>query len=137
MLRGIAIGRLVADPQLREIKKNGLTYKVCEFRIACQQRKDDVDFIKITAWRGMGDFIFKHCVKGQKVAILGRLKIPPYDKEKGRSYEPYIVCSEFEFADSKKKEAKAAPPHEEPGPDDENLYKTLSEDDLVNSGFVK
>jgi single-stranded DNA-binding protein len=134
MLKGAAIGRLVADPQLHEIKKNDLTYKVCEFRLACQQRKDSVDFIKITAWRGMGDFIFNHVVKGQKVAITGRLHVPPFDKEKGRAYEPYIVCSEFEFADSKRKEPRGTPPQEGPGPDDDELYDTLSEDDLMNSG---
>lgn len=132
MLSGRAIGRLTADPVLREIKKGDAVYKVCEFRLACQQRKDEVDFIKITAWRGMGDFIGNHVVKGQKVYIEGKLKIPPFDKEKGRAFEPYIVCLSFEFCDSKAKKTVEQPPHEEPSPGDEELYDTLSEDDLIS-----
>lgn len=132
MLSGRAIGRLVTDPQIREIKKNDNIYKVCEFRLACQQRKDEVDFIKVTAWRGMGDFIFNHVQKGQKIFIEGKLKVPPYDKEKGRAYEPYLVCLSFEFCDSKKKTVEQ-PPHEEPSPGDDDLYETLSEDDLLSN----
>ena len=45
MLKAWGIGRLVAEPTLRSIKKNETDYNVCEFRLACQQRKDRVDFI--------------------------------------------------------------------------------------------
>ena len=131
MLEGRAIGRLVADPQLREIRKNDTVYKVCEFRLACQQRKDEVDFIKVTAWRGMGDFIFNHVQKGQKVFVGGKLKIPPFNKEKGRAFEPYLVVYDFEFCDSKKKELHSTPPDEEPSPEDDDLLDTLQEDDLI------
>lgn len=131
MLEAKAIGRLVADPQLRGINKNGTVYNVCEFRLACQQRKDEVDFIKCTAWRGMGNFIFKNVTKGQKVYVSGKLKIPPYDKEKGRAYEPYMSVMSFEFCDSKKKESNLQPPHDEPSPDDDAIYKTLSEDEII------
>lgn len=132
MLSGRAIGRLVANPKIRDIKKNDNIYKVCEFKLACQQRGDEVDFVKITAWRGMGDFIFKHVQKGQKVFVEGKLKIPPYDKDRGRAYEPYIVCLSFEFCDSKAKKTIEQPPHEEPSPGDDALYETLSEDDLLS-----
>ena len=132
MLEARAIGRLVADPQIRVIKKNETKYNVCEFRLACQQRKDEVDFIKVTAWRGMGDFIFNNVKKGQKVYVSGKLKIPPYDKEKGRAYEPYLSVINFEFCDSKKKDSNLQIPHEEPSPEDDDLYNTLSEDELIN-----
>jgi len=102
MLEAKAIGRLVAAPQLRSIIKNDTEYSVCEFRLACQQRKDVVEFIKVVAWRGMGDFIFKNVKKGQKIYISGTLKIPPFDKEKGRAYGPCIVVDKFEFCSSKK-----------------------------------
>lgn len=131
MLSGKAIGRLTADPTLRVIKKNNTDYKVCEFRLACQQRKDEVDFIKVTAWRGMGDFIFNHVRKGQKIFIEGKLKVPPFDKEKGRAYEPYIVCLNFEFCDSKRKDVQAPPPSDESSPEDDAYIDTLEEDDLI------
>lgn len=108
MLEAKAIGRLVADPTLRTVTKNGTNYNVCEFRLACQQRKDKVDFINNTAWRGMGDFIFKSCHKGQKVFVEGTLTIPPFSKEKGRAYDPYICVSKFEFCDSKPKNERPA-----------------------------
>lgn len=131
MLKSKAIGRLVADPQLRVIKKNGTEYAVCEFRLACQGRKDEVDFVKVTAWRGMGNFIFNHVQKGQKVYVEGKLKIPPFDKERGSAYEPYIVVFDFEFCDSKKKEVQQQPDQNLDSPSDDNLYETLSEDDLM------
>lgn len=131
MLEAKAIGRLVASPQLRSIIKNDTEYSVCEFRLACQQRKDVVEFIKVVAWRGMGDFIFKNVKKGQKIYISGTLKIPPFDKEKGRAYEPYIVVFSFEFCDSKPKEAKQPADENEPTVSDEDLAQTISEDDLI------
>lgn len=72
MLEGEAIGRLVADPQLRPINKNGTAYNVCEFRLACQQRKNEVDFIKITAWRGMGDFIYSRPFANMRFFVCDR-----------------------------------------------------------------
>jgi single-stranded DNA-binding protein len=129
MLEAKAIGRLVANPQIHSIIKNDTEYTVCEFRLACQQKKDKVDFIKVTAWRGMGDFIFKNVKKGQKIYIGGALKIPPYDKEKGHAYEPYIVTYNFEFCDSKSKEPKA--PDDETAPNNEEFSDTINEDDLI------
>lgn len=132
MLEGRAIGRLVAEPTIRKVRKNDTDYQVCEFRLACQQRKDKVDFIDAAAWRGMGDFIFKNVHKGQKVYIAGTLHIPPYDKEKNRKYDPYIVIYDFEFCDSKPKEQKA-PLLTDMQPDkrDDYLADTLDEDDFI------
>lgn len=127
MLEAIAIGRVVAEPQLKEFRKNDTTYKLCEIRLACQQRKNEVDFVNAAAWRGMGDFIFNHVKKGQKIYISGKLKIPPYNKEKGRAFEPYIDVYDFEFCDSKKKEINSDPAIDEPLPD------TLQEDDLISA----
>lgn len=129
MLEAKAIGRLVANPQMHSIIKNDAEYTICEFRLACQQRKDKVSFIRVTAWRGMGDFIFKNVKKGQKVYIGGTLRIPQYDKEKERSYEPYIVAYTFEFCDSKPKDMET--PSEENASNDENFADTLSEEDLI------
>lgn len=133
MLEARTIGRLVAEPQQRDIKKGDNIYKICEFRLACQQRKDKVDFIKVAAWRGMGDFIFTHVQKGQKIFVSGELTIPPFDKEKGRAFEPYITVKQFEFCDSKKKELTQEPPAEAPAPDDESLYNSYSEDDIAGN----
>ena len=134
MLKSRAIGRLVADPQMRIIKKNDTDYPVCEFRMACQDGKDKVDFIKITAWRGMGNFIFNNVKKGQKIYIEGKLKIPPFNKERGNAYEPYIVVFDFEFCDSKRKEVAEEQnlrAESADSPTDDELYETLSEDELM------
>lgn len=133
MLKAWGIGRLVAEPTLRSIKKNGTDYNVCEFRLACQQRKDKVDFINVAAWRGMGDFIFKHVHKGQKVFVEGMLHIPEYDKEKSRAYNPYITVYNFEFCDRKSK--GDAQTEESSGSnqqkDANDLADTMSTDDFM------
>lgn len=137
MLKAWGIGRLVAEPTLRSIKKNETDYNVCEFRLACQQRKDRVDFINAAAWRGMGDFIFKHVHKGQKVFVEGLLHIPEYDKEKGRAYHPRITVYNFEFCDRKPKEdAEAAEDGGEiPQKDAEDLADTMSADDFTEASI--
>ena len=134
MLEARGIGRLVAEPTLRTIRKNNTDYNVCEFRLACQQRKNKVDFIDAAAWRGMGDFIYKHVKKGQKVFVEGLLHIPEYDKEKGRAYNPYIVVYNFEFCDTKSKELKAADSTATTHKSAEDLADTLSADDFTEEG---
>lgn len=129
MLEARGIGRLVAEPTLRTIRKNNTDYSVCEFRLACQQRKDKVDFIDAAAWRGMGAFIFKNVHKGQKIFVEGQLHVPAYDKEKGRAYNPYIVVYNFEFCDRKPKETADS---EAAGRQNaEDLADTLSADDFL------
>jgi single-strand DNA-binding protein len=134
MLEARGIGRLVAEPTLRTIRKNNTDYNVCEFRLACQQRKNKVDFIDAAAWRGMGDFIYKHVKKGQKVFVEGLLHIPEYDKEKGRAYNPYIVVYNFEFCDTKPKELNAADSTAAAHQSAEDLADTLSADDFTEEG---
>ena len=135
MLDAAAIGRLVADPTMRKVTKNDKEDNVCEFRLACQQRKDKPSFINVTAWQGMGDFIFKNCRKGQKIYVSGTLTIPPFDKEKRRAYDPYVCVREFEFCDSKPKKPEQAKVEEkEPAPTDStgnNQTDTISESDLA------
>lgn len=131
MLKAWAIGRLVAEPTRKTVKKNDLDYNVCEFRLACQQRKDATDFINGTAWRGMGDFIFKHVHKGQKIYVEGYLHIPPYDKAKGRAYDPYIVVYGFEFCDSRPRGSKTKGDSSNSVQDAKDFDNTLDDDDLV------
>lgn len=102
MLEAVAVGRLTADPRIQRHTKDGKDYKVCEFRLACQQRKNSTDFIKVTAWGGTGEFLFKTLQKGEKLFVQGSLHVPQFDKEKGRTYGPYIVVDKFEFCSSKK-----------------------------------
>lgn len=102
MLEATAVGRLTADPKIQRHTKDGKNYKVCEFRLACQQRKSSTDFIKVTAWSGTGEFLFQSLHKGEKLFVQGSLHVPQFDKEKGRAYEPYIVADKFEFCSSKK-----------------------------------
>lgn len=132
MLKAWGIGRLVAEPKLRTIRKNNTDYVVCEFRLACQQKKDKTDFIDVSAWRGMGDFIYKHVKKGQKIFVEGLLHIPGFDKEKGHAYNPYIVVYNFEFCDRKPKELKADVDETTARQDADDLADTMSADDFAD-----
>ena len=127
MLEAKAIGRLTADPKIQKRTKGDTEYKVCEFRLACQQRKDKVDFIKVTAWSGMGNFLFKALRKGEKIYVEGSLHIPPFDREKGRSYDPYLVADKFEFCGDKEKGLSSLSAE---GTSSGNA-DTLQEDDLI------
>lgn len=100
------MGRLTRDPEIRYTSQNNIL--VCQFTLAVNRpfAKDgqvDVDFINIVAWNKTGEFCSKYFVKGQKVAVCGKLQTRNYeDKDKKKVYVTEVIAEEVYFADSKK-----------------------------------
>lgn len=104
--RIVLMGRLVADPELRQTP-NGVF--VASFKIAVDrnyQQKDagerQADFISCVAWRQTGEFISRYFQKGRMIAIEGSLQTRNYEDKTGAKRTDYeVVADQAYFADSK------------------------------------
>ena len=71
------IGNLTRDPQVRDY--DGAT--CCNFTVAVNRRvradaHPEADYVRVTAWRGLGDVCAKYLKKGRKVRVTGPVR--PY-----------------------------------------------------------
>lgn len=117
--RIILMGRLVADPELRQTQ-TGLS--VCRFRIAVdrfakQGEERKADFISCVAWRQTADFISRWFAKGQLIHIEGRLQNADYtDKNGVKHYAMEVQVDAAAFCGDRQSQ-QAAPPSGRPAQD--------------------
>ncbi len=104
--RIILMGRLVADPELRQTP-NGIS--VATFRIAVDRNyqsknsnERQTDFISCVAWRQTGEFISRYFAKGRMIAVEGSLQTRSYEDKTGAKRTAYdVVVDQAYFADSR------------------------------------
>lgn len=107
------IGRLVDNPVLRYTSN---TTPVASYTIAINNGygdKQETDYINITTWGKSGEFVNKYFVKGQPIAVVGRLKNKNYESNGVKHYGMEVVTEEIEFVGYKKEEAKEETSEEE------------------------
>lgn len=90
------IGNLTNEPEKRSTP-NGIT--VTSFNIAVNRRgKEQTDFFRISAWRGLADTCAKFLAKGRKVAVVGELQARTYEAKDGKTKVSLDVqADEVEF----------------------------------------
>ena len=103
--KAILIGRLVADPELRQTP-NGIS--VCTFRIAVDRAfsqkggEKQADFIDIVAWRQQAEFVSKYFGKGKLILVEGSIQVRSYtDKNDQKRTAVEIVADNVRFVGSK------------------------------------
>lgn len=77
------------------------------------------DFFRCTCWGKLAEVVEKHCNKGTKLLISGRLKNNNYEKDGQKVYSNEIVIDSLEFLEaraSKPQETSAAEPTTETEP---------------------
>ncbi len=100
----ILMGRLVADPELRQTTAG---VPSCRFRIAVNRpyNKDGeqkADFINVVAWRKTAEFIDKYFSKGQLIIVEGSLRNNDYtDKNGVKHYSMDVLAEKVDFGGSK------------------------------------
>lgn len=107
MNKAIIIGRLTADPKLRQTQ-SGISS--CRFTVAVNRRfKNDkgeyeTDFISCQAWRQTAEFINKYFSKGSMICLDGTLRMGSY-QDKNHSdvthYTTDVIVENVEFCGSK------------------------------------
>lgn len=106
MLNVVALmGRLVADPQLRQTTTGK---NVASFRIAVDRGRKDAngqyqaDFFDIVAWDKSAEFICRYFQKGSMIAVEGRLQSRNYQDKNGSNRTAIeVVASNVSFAGNK------------------------------------
>ena len=100
------MGRLANDVELR-MTQSGLP--VANFRVAverdyaAQGTERETDFFDVTAWRNTAEFLSKHFVKGQMIALEGRLETRNWtDRNGNKRVSVGIVCENAFFAGYKR-----------------------------------
>ena len=106
MNKTILIGRLTADPELRQTQSGTST---CSFTIACDRnagkdKEKTADFIRCVAFGSRGEFVSKYFTKGKQIAVVGNLKTGSY-KDKNHDdvthYTMDVWVDEVEFVGGK------------------------------------
>ncbi len=99
-------GRLVADPELRHTQSDTA---VCSFWIAVDRNftngsnERQADFIDIVALRGTAEFVCKYFVKGQMIALNGRIQTRSFEDRNGNKRTAVeVVADNVNFCGSKK-----------------------------------
>jgi single-strand DNA-binding protein len=107
MNKVILMGRLTADPELRNTTVNNIP--VCRFRLAVERpfqksgEERQADFFSIVAWRSTAEFVSKYFRKGVRVLVEGNLRNNVYEDNRGvRHYTVEVQAERVYFADSKK-----------------------------------
>lgn len=95
------VGNLTYDPELK-FTPNGVP--VCEFDVAVNSRvrqgdewvDGEASFYRCTAWRGIGENVAESLQKGNRVLLIGNMKIHRWEAEDGTTRSrPEITVQEI------------------------------------------
>lgn len=91
--RVIIMGRLTADPELRQTQSGVAT---CRFTVAVDRRagqngEKQADFIMVTAWRQTAEFVSRYFNKGRMIAVEGNLRTSSYPDKRYPDVTHYIT----------------------------------------------
>jgi single-strand DNA-binding protein len=108
MNKVILVGRLTADPELRQIPSGVAS---CRFTVAIDRKFADKntgekqsDFINCVAWRQTAEFVSRYFNKGKMIALEGSLRTGKYqDKNHGdvTHYTTEVYVDNVEFVGGK------------------------------------
>ena len=93
--KAILIGRLTADPELKQTTAG--TYLV-NFRIAVDRRfksqdgERKADFITIVCWRQQAEFVAKYFHKGDPIGVEGSIQTRDYEDRQGNKRTARRPC---------------------------------------------
>ena len=103
--KAFLIGRLTRDPETRYTTA-GVAVSRFSLAINRPQRRDstnnnDVDFIRVVAWRKLAEICNEYLRKGKLIAIEGRLQISSYEKNGQRLQTAEVVADNMQMLDRK------------------------------------
>lgn len=105
----IMMGRLTRDPEVRRTQAG---IPVATFTLAVERDFTDrntgrkaVDFPKVEAWRQTAEFIEKYVVKGQMVAVEGRMESREWTDKEGKKKVEWVVAADRVYFGGDKKDA--------------------------------
>ena len=116
MNKVILIGRLTADPELRQTQSGVAS---CRFTVAVDRKFADKntgekqsDFITCVAWRQTAEFVARYFNKGKMIALEGSLRTGKYQDKNHDDVTHYtteVYVDNVEFVGSKGDSGQAVP----------------------------
>lgn len=102
----ILIGRLTADPELRQTQ-SGISS--CRFTVAVNRpykskdsNENEADFINVIAWRQTAEFVSRYFSKGKMIIVEGSLRNNNYTDQNGvKHYSMNVLADNVSFGESK------------------------------------
>ena len=92
--RVIIMGRLTADPELRQTSGGVST---CRFTVAVdrtfvgQNGERQADFITVVAWRQSAEFVSRYFAKGRMICVEGNLRTSSYPDKRYPDVTHYVT----------------------------------------------
>lgn len=106
-------GRLTEEPKITySAGTEPVAHAVFNFAVPDMSMKRDeqgnypTDFFRCTCWNKLAEVVEKHCDKGTKLLIAGRLKNNNYEKDGQKVYSNEIIIDSLEFLEAKKSKAQ-------------------------------
>ena len=130
------IGRLTKDPEIRY--SAGSQTAVARFSLAIDRGKKangedaGTDFPNIVAFGKTAELVEKYVVKGQQLAVEGRIQTGSYERDGVKHYTTDIVAERVEFL-GKRESTDTLPKGSEKTEDENDVYSVFSnitEDDI-------
>ena len=107
MLRIEMIGNLTRDPESRTFQKGETDGKVCNFTVAASVgygQYKRTEFVRVTAWNGLGKTCMEYLKKGSKVYVSGTPAVNVYtDKNGNAAGNMELTLDDIEFLSGKDK----------------------------------
>lgn len=102
MNRCIFIGRLTAEPQLRQTPQG---VAVCKFTLAVNRphlknEENEADFITVVAWRSKAEFVVNYLHKGTKIVLEANARTRRYEKDGQTHFVTEFFADNIEFVES-------------------------------------
>lgn len=102
-------GRLTDEPKITYTAgKDPVAHAVFNFAVPDMTMKRDeqgnypTDFFRCCLWGKLAETVEKHCSKGTRLLIVGRLKNNNYEKDGKKVYGNEILIESLEFLETKK-----------------------------------
>ena len=129
------IGRLTKDPEVRY--SAGSQTAVARFSLAIDRGKKPngedggADFPNIVAFGKTAELVERYVVKGQQIAVEGRIQTGSYERDGVKHYTTDIVAERVEFL-GKKESADPLPSGISRVEDNSNddIFSSLTDDDI-------
>lgn len=93
------LGRLAADPELKQSQTGDHCYSW--FTVAVPRRSDrsKADFVRCVAFDGLAESLSEHCPKGRQVLVNGRLEVSQKINQQTHLNQIYysVISDSIEF----------------------------------------
>ena len=130
MNKGFFIGNLTKDPETRSFPSGD---QVCNFTLAIDRKTRDgqkmTDYVRVSAYRQLGENCGKFLAKGRKAAVVGRMTASAYTDREGKPRAQLeVIAEEVEFLSAKSE--GEAPTQAAPAEDRRTGYAVIEDEEL-------